>query len=254
VALTRRARIAVVVAAASLVATRAAVADEPVARAFEAPPDRPHTVAVIEAGIIALPTAPISAAFQGGATPFGRVGKGDATVLTGLHLLYRTNREWAIGATAMFAPRPTSDPYTGSAGNVTRTHTRSYLVLGGEARYYPLRLRWLEGWIGAEAGGVVIADRFTTNAPPVPSFLGTTTVTVSTEGFALGLQAGADYLFADQWVLGLAARADSWLLPTSGQKPFSQISSCDAVGDCPTVSGGVLAFEFGITLGYKLPL
>jgi hypothetical protein len=215
--------------------------------------DRPHTVAVLEAGIIALPTAPISPAFQGGNTPFGPVGKGDATVLTGVHLLYRATRDWAIGATGMFAPRPTSDPYN-ATGNVTRTHTRSYWFLGGEARYYPFRLRWLEGWIGAEAGGVVIADRFTTNAPPVPSFLGTTTVTVSTEGFALGLQAGADYLITDQWVVGLAARADEWLLPSRGQKPFSQLSACDAVGDCPTISGSVAAFEFGLTVAYQLAL
>jgi hypothetical protein len=212
-------------------------------------------VAVVEAGIIALPTAPISAAFQGGSTPFGRVGKGDATILTGLHLLYRANRDWAVGATAMFAPRPTSDPnYTDKASGLTRAHSRSYLFLGGEGRYYPFRLTWLEAWIGVEAGGIVIADRFTTNAPAVPSFLGTTTVTVSTEGFALGLQGGADYLITDAIVLGLALRADRWLLPSAGEKPFSQVSSCDAVGDCPTISGSVFAFEFGLTLAYRLAL
>jgi hypothetical protein len=216
--------------------------------------DRPHTVAAIEAGIIALPTAPISQAFQGGNTPFGPVGKGDATVLTGLHLLFRANRDWAFGATGMFAPRPTSDPLSSTTGNVTRTHSRSYLFLGGEARYYPFRLRWLEGWIGAQAGGVVIADRFSSNVAAVPGFLGTATVTVSTEGFALGLQAGADYLITEQWVLGLVARADAWFLPSSGQKPFSQVSACDALGDCPTVSGTVAAFEFGLTLAYQLAL
>jgi len=210
-------------------------------------------VAVVEAGIVALPTAPISAAFQGGSTPFGPVGKGDATVLTGLHLLYRATRDWAVGATAMFAPRPTSDPNFTENG-LTRTHTRSYLFLGGEGRYYPFHLRWLEGWIGVEAGGVIIADRFSTNAPPVPSFLGTTTVTVSTEGFAVGAQAGVDYLIGDQVLLGVALRADRWFLPSWGEKPFSQVSSCDAIGDCPTISGSVAAFEFGITLGYQLAL
>jgi hypothetical protein len=217
--------------------------------------DRPHTVAAVEAGIIALPTAPISPAFQGGNTPFGPVGKGDATVLTGLHLLFRANRDFAFGATAMFAPRPTSDPFNSTTGNVTRTHTRSYLFLGGEARYYPFRLRWLEGWLGAEAGGIVIADRFsTTSAPSAPPILGTPTVTVSTEGFALGMQAGVDYLITDQWVVGLVARADAWFLPSSGEKAFTQVSACDAVGDCPTVSGTVAAFEFGLTLAYQLAL
>ena len=238
---------------ATLTLSAVAIADD--TRPIASPLDRPHTVAVVEAGIIALPTAPISAAFQGGATPFGKVGKGDATILTGLHLLYRANRDWAIGATAMFAPRPTSDPnYTDASSGLTRTHSRSYLFLGGEARYYPLRLRWLEGWIGVESGGVIIADRFTTNAPAVPSFLGTTTVTVSTEGFAVGVQTGADYLITDQIVLGVALRADGWVLPSSGQKPFSQASACDAVGDCPTISGSVAAFEFGLTLAYQLAL
>jgi hypothetical protein len=248
-----RAALVAVATSAALCAPATAAADG-VPPSPPSPLDRPHTVAVVEAGIIALPTAPISAAFQGGNTPFGRVGKGDATILTGLHLLFRASRDWAVGATAMFAPRPTSDPNFTTASGLTRTHSRSYLFLGGEGRYYPFRLRWLEGWIGAEAGGVVIADRFTTNAPPVPSFLGTTTVTVSTEGFALGLQGGADYLITEQIVLGLALRADRWLLPSPGQKPFSQQSACDAVGDCPTVSGSVFAFEFGITLAYQLAL
>jgi outer membrane protein W len=216
------------------------------------PRDRPHTVAVVEAGIIALPAAPISAAFQGGKTPFGPVGKGDATLLTGLHLLYRANRDWSFGAVGVFAPNPTSD--TTTVNGLRRTHSRNYLFLGGEVRYYPFRLRWLEAWVGVTAGGVIIADRFSTDAPPVPAFLGTTTVTVSTEGFGAGLQVGADYLITDQWVLGLALRADQWILPTNNQKPFTQDSSCDTLGDCPTLTGGVQAFEFGITLGYQLAL
>jgi hypothetical protein len=208
---------------------------------------------MLEAGIIALPDAPISAAFQGGKTPFGPVGSGDATVLASLHLLYRANREWAFGANGVFAPNPTSDPNF-KVNGLTRTHSRSYFLLGGEVRYFPFHLRWLDAWVGATAGAVIIADRFTTTAPPVASFLGTTTVTVSTEGFAAGLQTGADYLITDQWIVGVALRADRWLLPTNNQKPFSQESSCDALGDCPTLTGGVMAFEFGLTVGYQLAL
>jgi len=215
--------------------------------------DRPHTVAVFEAGILALPSAPISPAFQGGKTPLGPVGKGDATVQTGIHLIFRANRSWSFGAVGAFAPSPTSDP-NDTSSSLKRTHDRSYLFLGGEARYYPLHLRWLDGWIGVQAGGVIVADRYTTQAPPVPSFLGTTTVTVSTEGFGVGLQAGVDYLITNEWVVGLALRADDWFLPTNREKPFSQESSCDALGDCPTLGGSVAAFEFGITLGYQVSL
>jgi hypothetical protein len=215
--------------------------------------DRPHTVAELEGGIITLPSAPISAANRGGATPLGTVGNGDATVETGVHILYRANREWAIGAGSLFAPRPTSDRNYGGAAGLTRTHARSYLFLGGEARYFPLRSRWFEGWFGLTAGALIIGDRFTTNAGPLPApILGTQTLTVSTEGFAVGVQVGGDYLITDQWVVGLALRADRWILPS--QKPFSQESSCDSVGDCPTLTGGVAAFELGVTVGYRIAL
>ena len=218
--------------------------------------ERAHTVAELEAGIIALPSAPISPANRGGATPLGTVGNGDATVLTGVHVLYRPNRDWALGAGALFSPLPTSDPNFGGASGLSRTHSRSYLFLGGEARYFAFHWGWFEGWLGATAGALIIADRFTTNPGPVvaavPPILGTTTVTVSTEGFALGAQAGADYAISEHLVVGLALRADRWFLPS--QKPFSQESSCDALGDCPTLTGSVAAFEFGLTIGYQIPL
>ena len=154
----------------------------------------------------------------------------------------------------MFAPNPYERPNYGGASGLSRTHSRSYLFLGGEARYFPFRWGWFEGWIGMTAGALIIADRFTTKsrterARSAP-ILGTTTVTVSTEGFAVGIQAGADYSITDQLVLGLALRADRWLLPTP--KAFSQESSCDALGDCPTLTGSVAAFEFGLTLGYQI--
>jgi hypothetical protein len=222
--------------------------------------DRPHTVAELELGIIALPNVPISGANQGGSTFIGAVGNGDATVQTGLHLLYRATHDWAFGAGALFAPSPTSDRNYGGAGQLSRTHSRSYLFLGGEGRYFPLRSRWFEVWFGVTTGAVIIADRFTTNAgPAVPPILGNKTGTVSTEGFAIGVQAGADYLVTDQWVVGIALRADQWILPTLKPVRFlggqiSQEASCDAIGDCPTLSGSVRAFEVGLTVGYRIAL
>jgi hypothetical protein len=216
--------------------------------------DRSHTVAEAEAGIIALPSAPISPASRGGNTPLGAVGNGDATIQTGVHILYRADRDWAIGAGAIFAPHPTSDPNCancGGASGLTRTHARSYLFLGAEGRYYPLRSKWLEGWVGVTGGSIIVADRFTTNsAPQVPSLLGTNQITVNTAGFALGGQAGLDYLISDSFVVGLALRGDWWLLPDENRL----VSSCDAIGDCPTLHGSVLAVEMGVTLGYRIPL
>jgi hypothetical protein len=214
--------------------------------------DRSHTVAEAEAGIIALPTAPISASNRGGSTPLGAVGNGDATVEIGAHILYRADRAWAIGAGATFAPNPTSDHnYTGGESGLIRTHSRSYLFLGGEVRYFPFRSHWIEFWVGATAGTIIVADRFTNNsAPVVPSLLGTNQITVETGGLSLGAQTGLDYLITDSFKAGLAVRGDAWLLPDQA----NQVSSCDAIGDCPTLHGAVAAFELGVSVGYRIPL
>src|SRR5512140_2400677 len=195
--------------------------------------DRPHTIAERELGFIALPNAPISNNQKGGKVPFlGTISKGDATLQTGLHLLYRGAPDWAFGAGALFAPFPTSDSNAGGLGPLPRTHARSYLTLGAEGRYVPLHLKWLEGWVGLTMGGVVIADRFTTDVgDAVPPILGTKQVTVRTEGFAVGVQAGLSWMFAERWVAGAAFRADRWVLPDSPQ--------CTPIGDCATVTGSV---------------
>ena len=212
--------------------------------------DKPHTIAEFEAGVIALPNAPISQGQRGGDTPIGSIGKGDATVQTGLHLLYRGGAEWAIGAGFLFGPNPTSDPQYGGASGLTRSHSRNYLRIGTEGRYVPFRSKVLEAWVGLTAGGVIIADRFTTEETDkrdrVPAILGTRTQTVRTEGFALGFQAGGSWMFADRLVAGAALRADRWILPSSAR--------CAAMGDCATLTGTVEAFEFGLTIGYRLPL
>jgi len=208
---------------------------------------RPHTVAAIEAGIIALPNAPISSGQRGGSTPLGRIGEGDATLQTGLHLLFRATPMWAFGASALFGPSPTSDDQYGGLGGLRRTHSRSYLLLGGDVRYFPVTLKWVEFWVGLTGGGVVIADRFTTDdAPNVPQILGTKDVTVRTEGLAVGAQAGVDWMFADRFVAGLAFRGDRWFLPNT--------PACTSIGDCATLVGVVSAIEIGLTLGYRIPL
>lgn len=210
--------------------------------------DRPHTVAELEGGILALPTAPISPGQRGGDAPIvGRIGRGDATLLMGLHFLYRWNRSFAVGAGALFAPRPTSDSEYGGLGGLARTHSRSYLFLGVEGRYIPIHYKFSEVWLGASVGGVVIADRFTTEAAPdVPSILGKKEVTVRTEGVAVGLQAGGNYYLSENWIAGLHVRGSEWFLP---ERP-----ECSPIGDCPTLTNDVLAIEVGLTMGYRLPL
>lgn len=210
--------------------------------------DRPHTVAELEAGIIALPNAPISPGQRGGDTPIvGRIGRGDATLQTGIHVLYRWSRHYAIGAGAVFAPSPTSDEQYGGLAALRRTHARSYFFLGMEGRYVPFHYKYFEAWVGVSAGGVIIADRFTTEAgSEVPAILGTRDVTIRTEGFALGVQGGGTYYLSENWLAGANLRGYHWILPDT--------RSCSVIGDCATLGGSVLVMELGLTIGYRLPL
>ncbi len=247
--------------AASLAAPSAAAADPPPpARiddqsTFERSSllDRPHTVAELEAGVLALPNAPISPANEGGSTPLGKFGKGDATLETGLHFLYRGGREWGVGASAYFAPFPTVDTNYVANTTITRSHSRSYLSLGPEFRVFPIRFRWFELWGGATAGVIVVGDRFSTDGAGVPSDLGSRQYTVSSTGFAGGLAAGGDYMLSDSWVVGLRMRGEVWKLPDLVTDPQLD-ASCSSIGDCPTLGGWVFAFQVGISIGYRIPL
>lgn len=207
---------------------------------------RPHTIAELEAGIIALPNAPISNGQKGGDTPLGRVGRGDATMQAGIHVLYRFQRDYVLGAGVIYSPFGTTDDQYGGGAALLRTHTRSYLFLGVEGRYVPLRYKSFEGWFGLSTGGVIVADRFHTEAPPVPPILGVPDVTIRTEGFAIGVQAGVTYYLSESWIAGANFRGYHWILPEGRQ--------CSPIGDCATLAGSVQAFELGLTIGYRLPL
>jgi hypothetical protein len=207
---------------------------------------RKHTIAEFELGVMALPTAPISAGQQGGNLPIGTIGHGDATASVGMHLLFRGGPNWAIGAGALFAPRPTSDNNYGVANGPPRSHARSYLSLGGEGRYIPIHFKTVEAWVGVSVGAVIVADRFDTTTAPVPSDLGTSEVTVRTEGFSVGLQTGGEWAFAERLIIGFALRLNRWVLPSQ--------SECTPIGDCSTLVGSVTELELGLRFGYLIPL
>ncbi len=208
---------------------------------------RPHTVALVEVGILALPGAPISSSQVGGDTPFGRIGSGDATIQTGIHILFRVAKDWVLGAGFLFGPRPTSDPEYGGASQLPRSHSRSYLGTGGELRWVPLHTRFIEAWVGAVAGVVIIADRFETEAGLAkPTVFGERVVTLRTEGLSVGVQAGFDWVITDRFVAGFGVRLAHWFLPST--------PTCSSIGDCTTLLGSANAIGFGITFGYRIPL
>lgn len=222
-------------------------------RAWWALAERPHVTFELEAGILALPNAAISVANRGGQTPFGAIGRGDATVHLGTHILYRAGESWAIGAHGYFAPAPTrDDSYQVNEGKVRREHSRSYLSLGFEARYYPLTTRYFEVFLSAAVSGVVIADRFTQlGLVPVPTILGKPDVTVRTEGVGLGGGLGVLYRPSANWNVGLLLRAESWFLPGASADPRNE-ASCTAIGDCRTMTGTNFAMMLGLNAGYRI--
>ena len=210
---------------------------------------RPHTLAELEAGAIVLPSAPISNGQRGGNVPLVGIGTGDATIQLGVHLLYRATPSFAVGAAVLFAPRPTSDTGYGLGGSsgLSRTHSRDYLFIGGEGRWVPLHYKLFEGWLGAQAGGIIIADRFITNdAGAYSNELGAPEVNERTEGFSAGLQLGISYSFSESFVVGFTLRANAWILPSTPQ--------CSAIGDCATLDKSTIVYEGGFLFGYRLPL
>jgi hypothetical protein len=210
--------------------------------------DRPYTVAELNAGVIVLPTAPISPSRRGGdVVAVGAIGKGDATLILGLQALFRGGRYWAVGAGARFGPSPTSDDQYGGASGLNRTHSRSYLWLGAEGRFIPLHFGRFEAWGGAVVGGIVVADRFVTNdGEKVPTVLGERPVTIATQGLSLGAQLGINWNFAERWTTGFALRTNAWFLPQS--------RACSPILDCATLTGTIFAMEMGLSIGYRIPL
>ena len=113
---------------ASFVTTPAVAApDEPPemsANALEYLISRPHTIMELEGGIIALPGKSISNAQRGGDTPIGRVGRGDATMQAGAHVLYRFNKNYVVGAGVIFSPFGTSDDQYGGGYGQSRGNAK----------------------------------------------------------------------------------------------------------------------------------
>jgi hypothetical protein len=209
---------------------------------------RPHTVIEFEAGAIVLPNAPISAAQAGGNFPV-TIGHGDATIQIGAHIIYRPSSLWEFGALVLFAPDPTSDTGYGLGGSsgLSRTHSRDYFFVGGEARLDPLNYRMFEGWLGMQGGAAIIADRFTTtNEGTYAAPVGYPTVTERTEGLSGGFQAGVSYSFSENFLVGFTTRVDAWYLPST--------PNCSAIGDCATLRTSAFVIEGGFLFGYRLPL
>lgn len=176
----------------------------------------------------------------------GTCTHGDANLLGYLSYLYRPDANWAIGAGASLGMQSGSDSID-SPGNLERSHHRNYLMLDAIGRYYALRLGWLEGWVGATAGMVVVNDTYTNDhADPSAPILGPQGVILRTEGITTGIAFGLGWTFAQNWSAEGMLRSAWWLLPSEPKTA--------PTGDAATLKGQVAMFSLGIAIAYRMDL
>jgi hypothetical protein len=173
--------------------------------------------------------------------------KGDSSLDLDAWQLFRPDPRFALGAGIVLGLTPTSDAPSNDPPGVQRDHTRRYLTIEGTARYFPfLTPRW-EGWVGLTSGLIVMSDRFESTAGQTDkAIVGPRGVTIRTEGFTVGLAAGASWLFAENWALSGTARYGSWFLPSTPNR--------DPFGDEASLRGQNNVFSLGISIGYRVPL
>ncbi len=205
----------------------------------------PHAAFQLGVGMLALPAAeacPVSG-------PTGPECEPAETALGfALQSMARVE-EFGFGAgiTWAFGLRPTT-----GAGHesLERQHSRSYFLVEGHFRYYLPRLAIWDSWVGASTGGVIVNDSWTTVADREPyadtDFVGPRAVTLHTEGFVLALGVGVDWRFAKRWKFGTHLRYSNWLLPTERET--------SPLRDLASLAGRVDSLDFGLVVGYLLPI
>jgi hypothetical protein len=202
--------------------------------------DRPFTVAQLGVGLLTLPAADVCLLGQA-------CTKGDNSIQVDFWQLYRANRYFAIGAGASVAIKPVTDnpPRT---GGIDRTHTRSYFLVEGQARYYALRAETFEAWLGVTAGVVIVTDRYSIEGGETPraAIIGPRASTIRTEGAATGALLGAEWSFAPNWAVGFTARYMQWFLPVN--------AATTVFLDRATLTGQQSALNFGISCSYRIAL
>jgi len=205
----------------------------------------PHAAIQLGVGMLALPFAE-ACPVEG---PDGPECEPAETALGfGLQSLIRLDEfGFGGGITWDFGLRPT----TGAGDeSLDREHSRSYLLVEGHFRYYLPRFAIWDSWVGASMGGVVVNDSWSTLADRDPyadtDFVGPRTVTLRTEGLAVAIGAGLDWRFFRRWKFATHLRYSNWLLPTERE--------ATPLGDLASLAGRVDCIEFGLMVGFLLPI
>lgn len=241
----RRVALGALSTALAVGASSAARADESTAaRRAAAAHDmgRPYTTAELGGGVLALPAAEVCP------TSLDECDRGETSVAFGVRNIYRYSA-FGIGAGIVFATTLRSDSARGNP-DLERDHSRRYFLVEALFRYYALRSDPWEWWFGGTIGGVVVNDSWSVDADREPpedtAFVGPRSTTIGTEGLALGIAAGGEWTFADNWAFGASARYSNWFLPS--EPAFSP------TGDVASLSGRVDMFDLILLLGYRIAL
>jgi hypothetical protein len=205
-------------------------------------PNRPYAVFQAGGAILALPAAELCPVSEDACEP--------AETALGFRLdsLARIqNFGFGAGITWAFGLRSTE--VAGDPG-LERELSRSYFLVVGQFRYYFAPVGEWEWWVGAAGGIVVIADSWTTLADREPyadtDFVGPKSLTLRTEGGAVGVGIGGHWRFYERLFLGTHLRYDNWILPSERERT--------PLGDLASFAGRIDVIDAGVALGYILPL
>jgi hypothetical protein len=205
--------------------------------------DRPYTMAELSGGLLSLPFASVC-------LTAGSCAQGESSVAVGLHNLYRTG-PIGFGAGIVYARTLRGDAAPGQDDpNLERSHTRGYFLVEAQFRYYALRSKSWEWFLGPVIGGVIVNDSWSVIADRQPysdaAYIGPRAATIGTEGLALGASVGGEYSFANNWSFGAHLRYSSWFLPQNPER--------SPTGDTASLSGRVDMIDFGLVIAYRIAL
>lgn len=196
---------------------------------------RPYGAIEFGIGVLALPDAEVCAGAGG-------CDRGDVSLAVDAWPLFRASPSFAVGAGMTLALTPTQDAPQQDM-TFPREHTRRYFLVEGIGRYYFVHGRALELWTGISTGLVVVSDNFrTADAPVTASIIGANDANIATEGFTLGIGAGATLGLNDLLQVGGTLRVANWFLPSNPESI--------AFGEEASLSDRVTMIHFALTVAY----
>jgi hypothetical protein len=202
---------------------------------------RPTGMAEVGLGWLTLPGAEVCIERAAGCE------RGDTSPIIDVWQLYRANLRFAFGAGITLGLIPTQDAPRRMIEDIERDHKRGYFLIEAASRYYPYVGEKVEAWVGLLGGLVVVSDTFTSSEPfNDQALIGPRGVTLSTEGYSIGLGTGVAIRLAQHWSASATLRYGAWLLPSTPET--------DPLGDEASLTGQNSMFSLGISIAYRTEL